>query len=466
MRAFVNVLQQSRLWEESERQIRDYRKVDKQDGFMALELATSLRSQMDFTAAAEELLLFGDSQPQNWQIALNYLQQFPDDSTIHPRVLSVLKKAVQQNKKSASNWRLYAGYALKAGELETSLTASIAADSLSAGGGTLVLASAQSLLGEGDVALARRGFQKVLDLKPAADVQARAELGLGRCLESLEKWGEAKAAYENFISQHPAFKEVDEARFRMADIELNHERNAASALVNFKGLQQRGQGPWKVQAGIKVGDCHAWMGEFDSAIHAWGDVVQLAGGNASEDAGQALLKMARANFWRDSLNAAFKMLDSITAGNVGNTAFNDAINWTALLEEGGVHRAQRAFAEADYAGFKSEDSLAAARYGEAAGLIKSGKLAQYCRYFEAVSWRKAGAFSVAVAVLDSFALNYPESVDLDRAKYLRALIKLEDLKEYAAAKTELEQFLIDHPRSIYLEQARRKARILAARVSS
>jgi TolA-binding protein len=185
----------------------------------------------------------------------------------------------------------------------------------------------------------------------------------------------------------------------------------------------------------------------------------------NEDGASALLRIARANLWRDSVSAAHTALDSIQDAATSNTAFNDAILYTALLDEGGVYRAARAFAEGDYASFRHEDSLAAVRFSESADLVKSGRLAEWARFLQALALRSAGKPQLAIAVLDTFLQNYPESVDLDRAKYIQALIRMEDLHDNATALQEFQQFLIDHPRSIYLEQARRKARILANRVS-
>ncbi len=464
--AYVREMQKNRMWEESEKTIRDFRVEGKQPGFMAIELASSLRAQMNFGAAAAELLLYADSQPGAWQAALSQLQQFPDDTTVHAKVAKTLKEATQKNKKNAAYWRIYSGYLLKSGDLAESLSATIVADSLTENHGILVLGAAQTMLEEGDVNLARKGFQKVLAWNPQPDVAARAELGLGRCLEALEQWAEAKSAYERFVESHPGYKEVDEARFRIAEILLQHQNQPAEALVMFKGLVGRAQGPQRALIGMREGDCHAWMGEYGPAIAAWGDVVRLNGLNQTEDGTQALYRIARANFWRDSTSLVYLALDSITRGNVSTTAFNDAIKFTALMEEGGVYRAQRAFAEADYASFRRDDSLAAARFDETASLLKTGKLAEHCRFMSALALRGAGAFTAAVAMLDTFVASYSGSADLDRAKYYRALIKMEDLKDFAGAKQEFEQFLVDHPRSIYLEQARRKARILASKTTS
>ena len=462
----VLTLQANRRWEDSERLIREHRKTSKQPAFMALELANSLRGQMNYAAATEELLIYAQSTPAGWQIAQTYLNQFPDDSATAEKVITTLKKTVQRDRKNGTLWKLYGGYLLKASELEEALDATIAADSLSdGGGGMLVLTASQVLLDEGAVELARRGFQKVLAWKPPPDVSARAELGLGRCFEALNQWPQAKQAYENFIEKNAKLKEVDEARFRIADILLRHEQNPLEALTILRGLWQKGGPVPKAQIGLRIGDAHAWMSEFDNAIAAWSDVVKAGGGQISEDAATALLRIARANIWRDSVSAAHVALDSIQAAATSNTAFNDAILYTALLDEQGVYRAVRAFAEGDYASFKHEDSLAAARFDESADLLKSGRLAEWARFSEAISWRSADRPELAIAVLDTFIQNYSTSVDLDRAKYLQAVIRMEDLNDRTAALQEFQQFLIDHPRSIYLEQARRKARILANRVS-
>jgi len=466
VRALVTLLLQNHRWEDAERVIRDFRRDAKQPSFMALELASSLSGQMNWSAATEELLLFTTSSPNGWQVALNYLNRFPDDSAVNGKVTAVLRKAVQRDRKSVNVWKLSAGFAHKSGDLAGFMNSIIIADSLSQNGGNFVLAAAEQLLSEGEVEHARRGFQRILAWQPAADVAARAELGLGRCLEVLAQWAQAKQAYESFIAQHPTFKEVHEARFRIAEILLHQDHDAAAALPLYEDLYQRGLGVSRALVGLRVGDCHACLGNQAVAVSAWSEVVKLdRSPTLTEDAAQALLRIARANLWRDSTKLALAALDSITAGNPVNTAFNDAVLYTALLDEGGVYRAQRAFAEGDYATFRHEDSLAAARFDEAANLLKDGRLAEWARYSQAVALRNCSRPQAAVAVLDTFIARYTESVDLDRAKYLRALIRMEDLHDDAGALFEFKEFLIQHPRSMYLEQVRKRARILSARVS-
>jgi len=466
LRVLVTMLLQNHRWEDAERIIRDFRKDAKQPSFMAMELASSLSGQMNWSAATEELLLFATSSPNGWQVALNYLNRFPDDSTVNGKVNTVLRKALQRDRKSVDLWRLSAGFAHKTGDEEGFVNGIITADSLSQNGGNLVLTAAEQLLNEGEVEHARRGFQRILAWQPAADVAARAELGLGRCLEMLGQWTQAKQAYETFIAQHPEFKEIHEARFRIAEILLQHDHDATTALPLYQELWQRGQTVSRALVGLRVGDCQACLGDYAAAVGAWSDVVKLDRTPVpSEDAAQALLRIARANLWRDSTKAALAALDSVSGGNPVNTAFNDAVLYTALLEEGGFYRAQRAFAEGDFATFRHEDSLAAARFDEAATLLKDGRLAEWARYSEALALRNCSRPQEAITVLDSFIARFTGSVDLDRAKYLRALIRMEDLHDDAGALFEFKEFLIQHPRSMYLEQARKKARILSARVS-
>ncbi|MDD5089249.1 MAG: tetratricopeptide repeat protein [bacterium] len=467
MRALVNALQLSRRWEDSERVIRDYRKQANDPAFMALELALSLQGQMNFAAAAEELLLFAQSSPARWQTASSYLNRFPTDSTVVEKVNSVLRKAVKRERRSAELHRILAGWAHRVGNLQEFLDATIVADSLAKDGGTQVVIAAEQLLREEAVERAQAGFRKALAWDIPPDVAARAELGLGRCLEHGGEWAEAKAAYQNFIARHSTFREADQAKFRIADIQLQRESDPAEALVTFRGLwtkPPRELGVPRAEVGLKIGDCHAWMSEFEPAISAWNEVARMDRGDG-EEASQALLRVARANLWRDSSDAALEALDKITAGDPTNTAFNDAVLYTALIEEGGVFRATRAFAEADYANFRHEDSLAAERFSESAGLLKFGKLAEWALFSQALALRECGRALEAVAALDTFIVKYRESVDLDRAKYTRAVILMDDLQDNEAALSELEQFLIDHPRSIYLEQARRRARMLTGKVS-
>lgn len=467
MRGLVNTLQQARRWEDSEKLIRDYRSSTHNPAFMSRELASSLQAQMNFAGATEELLLYAETSPTAWQVTNSYMNRFPDDSTVVDKVLEVLDKAIRKDRQNGSLLRIYANYTLKAGLLEESLTATIEADPLIKGGGMLVLQAAQSMLKENAVDLARRGFQQVIDWNPPANsgMAEQAELGLGNCFEALGQYEEAKTAYTAFIANHPQSNEQEEARYRVANILLNQERNAAEALTMFKGIWIRGRGAQKVIAGVRIGDCHAWMQEFDQAISAWGEVVALSRKEMSPEAAEAMLRIARANIWRDSTNAALTALDSVMNGNTMNSAFNDAIMYSAMLEEGGFYRAVRSFAEGDYALFMQQNEQAAEDFSVAAGLLKYGKMAEWSRFQQAIALRQAGQPEAAISVLDTFITNYPESVDLDRAEYTQAVIRADDLKDMQGALDRLQKFLIEHPRSLYLEQARRKARIISNQVS-
>ncbi len=463
--ALVMVLQQNRRWEESEKLIRDFRKESKQPAYMALELALGLRGQMDYAAATEELLLYAENTPSSWMVAMNYLDMFPEDSTVAPKVNAVLRKAVQRDRKNTILWRIIAGYEHKIGRLDESLDATIMADSLSNGNGTQVLNEAQQFLNEKSVSVARRGFQKVLSWEPPVDVTELAELGLAKCLETLNQWAEAKRAYETFISLHPKARDADEAHFRIAEILLNHEHNAADALTMYRGLYQRANLIPRAQIGLRIGDCHAWLHEFDAAVSAWSDVVRLTGAAMNEDATQALLRIARADLWNDSTSRALDMLDSIQTGSPMNSGFNEAVLYSGILGDGGFHGAVRLFADGDYADFCNRDSLAAVKYDSAAGLLKTGKLAEWARYSQALALRDSKQPQRAIAVLDTFIAHYPVSVDVDRAEYMRAVIRMEDLHDDKTALTEFQNFLAEHPRSIYLEEARKKARMIAGKMS-
>jgi tetratricopeptide (TPR) repeat protein len=460
--ALAVFLQQNRRWEESEKLIREYRKTEKQPTFMALELANGLRSQMNFLAATEELLLYAATAPAGWQLAMSYLNQYPDDPDVAAKVSGVLQKAAKADRKNPTIWEIVSGYALKTGDFAGSLRAAVTADSLTAHDGSLILANAEQLLNAGEANVAREGFQQVLAWKAVPELAARAELGLGRCSEILSQWVEAKRAYENFVTRYPRTRESDEARFRISEILLLHERNPQAALEILTSLAR---GPVKSgRVVLRIGDCYSWMGDFNAALQSWSEQAR-PGSAGGEETTQALLRMARANIWRDSTALANLLLDSVMTMNPANTSFNDAVLYSALLEDGSLYQAQRAFALADYADFRNDDSTAAVQFSVAADLVKEGRLAEWARYAQAEALRGLGKPNEAIAALDSFIARYPESVDFDRAEYTRAIIRTEDLHDDKTALSELEQFLAAHPRSLYLEPARRKARLLQSRAS-
>jgi len=188
-------------------------------------------------------------------------------------------------------------------------------------------------------------------------------------------------------------------------------------------------------------------------------------GEISEEPAKALLRIGRANLWRDSTAAALTALDSIMNSSPLNTVFNDAVLYSTMLNEGGFYRAVRTLADGDYALFRHDNDKAAEDFSIAAGMLKSGQMAEWARFQQAIALRQANRPDAAIAVLDTFITDYPESVNLDRAKYIQAVIKVDDMGDQSGALEQLNKFLIEHPRSLYLEQARRKARIISNRIS-
>lgn len=465
LRSLINVLHRNHRWDESEKLIRDYRKEENISSYMSLELASSLQAQMNYAGATEELLLYTKTSPTAWQIAQSYLSRFPDDSTVEKTVMNTLDQAVKRDRKDPTIWRMVAGYAMKSGHLEKALEATIAADSLAEGGGVSVLTTAQQLLAEDEIDFARRGFEKVLAWKPADQFAERAELGLAQCLVAQGDHVAAKAAYERFIAGRTKSADLEEAKFQIAEIMLEHENKPLEALAEYTGIFARAKPPLKSRAGMRIGDAHAYMGEYGPAIEAWGKAVVALRGDVADEVGRSLMRVARANMWRDSTALAEAALDSILKGGTQTTTFNDAILYQALLSGGGFHGAMRAFADADYAEFRNNHEVAAQKYGEAASQLKYGRLAEWSRISEAVALRELGKPNEAMAALDTFIVSFPESMDLPRAKYLQAVITLEDLQQQDKALQMLQDYLVDYPRSLYLEQARRKARVLANKVS-
>jgi len=216
---------------------------------------------------------------------------------------------------------------------------------------------------------------------------------------------------------------------------------------------------------MRIGDVHAYMGEYGAAIDAWSKAVTPQRGEISDELATILMRIARANMWRDSTALAEAALDSILKGSTQNTTFNDAILYQALLSGGGFHGALRAFADADYAEFRQNHEVAAQKYGEAASGLKYGRLAEWSRIKEAEELRASGKPTEAITALNQFVESFSESMDLPRAKYMIAVITLEDLKQEDEALKLLQDYLVDYPRSLYLEQARRKARVLANKIS-
>jgi len=457
----VKVLQRNRLWEQAESLISDFRKKSKQPAFMALEMAQSLQMRMAWGAATRELITYLMETPTTWEIAQQYLARFPDDSMVYREVKSTLARAIQEQKRALNLRRLFAGYLFKISDFAASYEQIVVIDSMADGHGEEILSLAAKLLREEEISLASNAFSRVLSRDPALSTRLKAELGLANCLLQLQKYAEAKAAYETFVQAHPQAPEADEARFHIAAITLRYERRPEDALKLLQAIEKGSKTFPAARIQLNIGDCLVWMNRVPEAIEVWRKVAGRSSKGMEEFGAEATLRMARAYFWLDSLTHAGDVLDSMMMGNLASRCFNDAMQYSNLLIEGGQSSALQAFAQGDLLLFQEEPNKAAAQFERVAQLARRGRLAEWGRYLQALSLRKAGESLTAAQILEKFIVDFPQSRDLDQAIYLLAQVQEEDLHDEAAARANYEKILTNLPESTYLEQARKRARVLA-----
>jgi tetratricopeptide (TPR) repeat protein len=454
----VRVLQENRLWEDAENLIRDFRKRANQPAFMSRELAQSLQMRMEWGAATEELIIYMKESPAGWEIAQRVLARFPDDETVHAEVSAALSRTVRKDKHNTNLRRLFAGYLFNIRDFEASYQQVIVVDSLADRHGVDILGFAQRLLGEEETALASRVFSRVLDREPELGTRLQAELGLADCLLRLGRHGDAKAAYEAFVQEHPQSPEITQARFRIADITLEYERRPEEALEKLRAIEDGGQNVSRSDVRLKMGDCLVWLDRIPEAIKVWRNVATA--GITGDIRAEARLRTARAHLWLDSLVQANAVLDSILRGDLASTCYNDAVHYSNIIMEGGQSQALHAFAQGDLFLFREDPSRAAEHFERAVDLARRGRLAEWGRYLQAVALRKAGKAEASVRTLEQFVEGFPESRDIDRAIFLMGQVQEEDLQDAAAAVSSYEKILADFPESTYLEQARKRARAL------
>ncbi len=458
MAGLVRVLQRNRLWEDAERLIEDYRKESGQPSFMAYEMSQSMRVRMQWDAATRELINYLQEAPQSWMIAQRTLTSFPDEPDVHQKVAETLAHAVKKDKRNIRLRQLYAGYLFNIRDFAGSYEQTVVVDSLSDKHGEAVLVLADRMLKQGETSLASKSFSRALQREPSAQTRLKAELGLADCQMQLEKFAEAKAAYQSFVAAHPKASEAVLARYRIATITLRHERKPAEAFEQLKEIEKGSKQVSPATVQLNMGDCLVWMDKIPDAIDVWSKVSNDK--KYQDKVAEANLRIVRAHLWMDSLVKANDALDMILAGSFDSPCYNDAVRYSKLMTEGGYGEVMREYAQGDLNLFLEEPDKAANHFQRVADVAKQGRMAETGRYMQAFSLRDAGQAEASVRILEQFVEDFPESRDLDRTIFLIAQVQEENLHNTAAALANYEKILADFPESTYLEQARKRARAL------
>ncbi|NLP11392.1 tetratricopeptide repeat protein [bacterium] len=303
---------------------------------------------------------------------------------------------------------------------------------------------------------AKQAFNLLLQHYSDSPYSREAELALGEIYERQKEYTAAIAAYEKFTGRQEKSQHMITALLRIADIQFRHLNDLPSARAGYERALS--------QAGAHRALCYYRLGEVAMAA----DSLSVAEGYfsrivrelpaAAEQHRQARLALAVLDFYTGKLTSAeqrLKELLALKAGSAPSRVENDALELYWLLTEN----------RADSIGLQKLGAgrlyLGQRQYDRAVERLLSveGSAAAEARLTLIEAYRLSGRAEAAVPVCEAL-LQDNRCRTPDRVLMALAGLYESELHHPDEARKKYETLLEKYPQSIYIEEARRRVRLL------
>ncbi len=449
--------------ERAEQTYRRARITLKDAALFARELAELAERQVRYPDAVREYLIYVAKNPQHVPMVEARLRDFAHNGDQHAEVFDLLLSSISLA--DQNQLRLLVEYALPAGFAAQTLDLLLSSDAALGNAWTYLFRIARYSLDRDDPTTAIAAYRAVHARMHRADLRARAQLGLGRAHELVNRPADAQTHYNALITHYPNRPETDEARFRTGIILRDHRHDAAGAQQAFQNLiQTNRRNTWRYRALFALAEGHLQANSTDAARRVYRQIIAEKA-TAPEET-EARFRLAELQFLSGQINAAQTLLDTVLKADVNRDIINDAIALSALLQAG--QRADstliRAYARACLK-LRQKDQKGALRdfetlYRDNPQCFLADRLLDHQAKIHADQER----YPQAIQTYRTLITIMPHSPLCPAAQLAQGAIYDRHLGQYYDAQKAYETLIVDYPLSLEADVARERLRRLERKI--
>ena len=454
------------------------------------ELASLYGALHQYELAASEYVKLVRSNPQQVTYVEARLSSYTGREEARRAALVVVQKEVQQTPEQISVLSLLAWLYVDGKEFDAALEQYRRIDRLTKANGREIFQFGERATQERAYAVAAKAFREVIENNVRPDVLPLARLGYARALEELSAENDtlaqllggapasrpgsaedgrvsesqptfhgALALYDRLTRDYPNTDIAMQAFFRIGMIRFNRFfdlNGAASAFDTVRRLPYNGI--LAVEATMSLGEIQTARNDLIRAHREYGQLLTMA---PQQYRDRVLYRIAELDYFEARFDTAVSSLQRISV-NLADDLANDALQLLYFIQE------NRAAGQEALAEFARADLLVRQRkYSEALALFES-----VTKQFAATpllddAMMRTGNLHLllnrpdsAIVVFDRIINDMPTSILRDRAQMRIAEVYEGKLKDKTKAIEAYEAVLANYPTSLYVEEARKKIRIL------
>jgi tetratricopeptide (TPR) repeat protein len=480
--AVANAFVENRAYDEAMQIYLQARQQLNNPSLFMLEMANLYSLRANYEAATAEYLRFLEANPRQFPFVQSKINEMArDDEKNLEAVAKAIAAALPQSSQPQALQRLLAGIFMQGREYGRALQAYQTLERLSntadkANVGSEIFSFAEQTRNAGAFAHAEQAYQIIVRDLPNSPYWLPAQFGLGQSLQGQGKYAEAQAAFKSVVEKSSGNRNPWALRGLLAQGEILFEKlhDVKNAIAIYQQINERFAqfaGNERLEALFRLGDCYLALGDERQAVD-WYEKARQFGRNNQLILDKVNFREAKLAFYQGRFRETKKMLEAIANSprpeNETESMVNDALELLLLLD---VNMADSAgallsFARAEYANVRYNQPAAVDTLENLLKRFPQANISPQALFSLGNLYADQQKFEVAIERFQQIISNYSTSVVGDRAMFRLAEVHEKGLRDLRQAQSLYEQLLKDYPQSLYLEEARRRARELAEKNKS
>ena len=465
----------NRLYDDAIKVYQLARKTLKNNRLFIIEMANIYRARMDYRQAISLYLEYLNINPKQYRFVEQNILSYANDPELVAEIEKILVQKIQQNPGKIELRNLLAAFYMRSANYQSALQEFSLIDEYIVTRpkiekpkiGSQLYSFAQNAYSDGKFQYAIQAYTLLLSRYPESPYAANAKFGLAKAYEKSGDFNRSMEMYQEIIDRYKKSPLAKQSLFRIGEIKLDQFSAPAEAEGYFQRvLKIPSNAALNYNAMFRIGDCYLRQGLLDRAGNWYQQMVERYGSN-DEVEKKALLELGKIAYWKGDFDKALEKFSKIqnepinvTNRNAG-IYVNDALEFAMFIEQNKQNpELLKKFAQADLLLEQKQPQKALEIYYQVVKNSSTDPLSDD-------AWLKIGSleyqqgrYQQALTAFQNLIQNQPESVHCDLAQKMIGEIYEEGLKNISKAQEAYEVVLTSYPNSVWLEEVRKRIRLL------
>jgi len=450
---------------------------------IALKLANFYRWRRNYQNAACEYVKLYHYNNKYYSMVLSAFLSFPDDSATYHQVTGVIGNALNEREDQKLYELLY-NYQIKSERYSEAFVVSKKLDKLQNLNGNKLFSFSISAFQEDALMPAKNGFEYIIKNHPNFPRRGQVRFFLVRTVEKMveQKYFESeppdkKVTYDDVVEMYRSVAEdfkgqlwEKEALYRIGEINYLVKFDLDEAIKAYSSIIQSSLGTKiSVEASIRIGECLIAKGNLSKAQEIFDEKSNLESENFKEIKNKAAFKSVKVDFYFGRFKKTLDKIDKLIESTPPDkNLVNDCLELKMIISEN-IEKNKNALVM--YA--TAEKLVKQKNYGQALNYLekiidnfKDSEISGYALFQMAEISKKIGKYKDSIKYYESLINNYHNSRYFEDAYKNLGIIYSDYLNQKSKAIKIYENFIMEHPNSMYIDYIRKKIRELEKKLET